>query len=163
MIIEGSHKETETGIFVSEIQERSAALHVRLSLYISRCASISRLYHCQWVGGSVVVSKLGAFKPVYIRQKACDHDQGSRTMSSRHHVIMLSSPSITTFWELVATFVILLHLLATFAIFWQLWQLLRAFHNFCSLLATFAIFWQLFGIFYNFWYLKQILPTIGIS
>ena len=68
MIIEGSHKETETGIFVSEIQERSAALHVRLSLYIFRCASISGLYHCQWVGGSVVVSKLGAFKPVYIRQ-----------------------------------------------------------------------------------------------
>ena len=90
MIIEGSHKETETGIFVSEIQERSAALHVRLSLYIFRCASISRLFPCPWVSGPVVVSKLGAFKPVYIRQKAYDHDQGSRTMSSCLHVIMTS-------------------------------------------------------------------------
>ena len=31
MIIEGSHKATGTGIFVSDIQERSAAFHVSLS------------------------------------------------------------------------------------------------------------------------------------
>ena len=143
MIIEGSHKETETGIFVSEIQERSAALHVRLSLYIFRCASISGLYHCQWVGGSVVVSKLGAFKPVYIRQKACDHDQGSRTMSSRHHVITSScyqvhrSPPFGNLWQLLSYFYIF-------------WQLLPSFGNFCHLLATFVIFWQLLVSFDNF-------------
>ena len=35
MIIEGSHKATGTGIFVSDIQERSAAFHVSLSLSLS--------------------------------------------------------------------------------------------------------------------------------
>ena len=35
MIIEGSHKATGTGIFVSDIQERSAAFHVSVfSLYV---------------------------------------------------------------------------------------------------------------------------------
>ena len=35
MIIEGSHKATGTGIFVSDIQERSAAFHVSLSHTLS--------------------------------------------------------------------------------------------------------------------------------
>ena len=147
MIIEGSHKETETGIFVSEIQERSAALHLRLSLYISRCASISRLYHCQWVGGSVVVSKLGAFKPVYIRQKACDHDQGSRTVSSRHHVIKSIDHHLLgtcgNFCHTFTSFGNFCHLLATLATFKSFSQLLQSFGNFCHLLATVWNFLQL--------------------
>ena len=40
MIIEGSHKATGTGIFVSDIQERSAAFHVSLSLSLLSLLSL---------------------------------------------------------------------------------------------------------------------------
>ena len=49
MIIEGSHKATGNGIFVSDIQEKSAAFHVR-KYYIcqKRCATITVLLFAVW-------------------------------------------------------------------------------------------------------------------
>ena len=48
-----------------------------------RCGSISRLYPRQSVSGQSFGFE--AFKPVYMRQKTWDHDQGSRI---KDHVIM---------------------------------------------------------------------------
>ena len=51
---------------------------------IFRCASISRLYPCQWVGQSVLVSKLGALIHVILNSVnlSCHHV----IVSSCHHV-----------------------------------------------------------------------------
>lgn len=48
MIIEGSHKATGNGIFVSDIQEKSAAFHVRKYICQKRCAAITVLLFAVW-------------------------------------------------------------------------------------------------------------------